>query len=161
MTEDLAEALKQCRIEKDEYLDLARRLKADYVNLEREEQARRGTAIQFGKHDVLSDLIDLADTFELAVNNKAAWEAVPLNWRQGVEHIYSRLREVIERHGLVEKGQVGEKFDPVYHESVGMVPVGTAEQDGLVTELVTKGYQLGQIVLRPAKVRVGFYQVKE
>jgi molecular chaperone GrpE len=49
---------------------------------------------------------------------------------------------------------VGERFDPGFHEAVDTIDVG-AEEDGIVTREYSRGYNLGDRLLRPARVQVG------
>jgi molecular chaperone GrpE len=49
---------------------------------------------------------------------------------------------------------VGSKFDPEMHEAVDMKPVGP-DEDGIITAEYSRGYKLGDRLLRPARVQVG------
>ena len=69
-----------------------------YVNLKKEEEKRRGEIGQFAKLELLLELLDLADSFELAFANKEAWEKVDANWRTGIEYIYQKLIDLVLHH---------------------------------------------------------------
>ena len=77
----------------------------------------------------------------------------------GVQHIYSQLRGVLERHGvtLIEP-KVGEPFDPKGHQSIGVVAVAERERDHTIIEVLQKGYALHGTTLEPAKVKVVEWQ---
>jgi molecular chaperone GrpE len=49
---------------------------------------------------------------------------------------------------------VGEKFDPEKHEAVDTIVV-EEERDGVVTAEYSRGYRIGERLLRPARVQVG------
>ena len=149
--------LKQCQADKQEYLTLSQRLKADYLNLEKATEARRGEIIQFANQTLLLDLLDLVDSFDLAFANKEAWEAVAGNWRQGVEYIYTKLTGILRDHGLEAIDPIGEPFDPERHESIESVATDKAEEDEKVVAVMKKGYRLQGKVLRPAQVKVGAF----
>ncbi len=149
--------LKQCQSDKQEYLTLAQRLKADYLNLEKATEARRGELVQFANQALLLDLLDLVDSFDLAFANKEAWEAVAGNWRQGVEYIYTKLVGILRDHGLEAIDPIGEAFDPQSHESIESVATDKAEEDEKVVAVMKKGYRLQGKVLRPAQVKVGAF----
>src|SRR5680860_242763 len=83
--------LKFSQKERQEYLTGWQRSKADYLNLKKEEEARRSEINKYAKADVLNDLISLADSFEMAFADKVAWANVSENWRKGVEYIHSCL----------------------------------------------------------------------
>ncbi len=149
--------LKQCQLDKQEYLALSQRLKADYLNFEKATEARRADMLQFTNQSLLLDLLDLADSFELAFANKETWSAVAENWRQGVEYIYTKLVGILREYGLVAVNPLGELFDPVSHESIESVAVDAEEKDNRVIEVMKKGYRLRDRVLRPAQVKVGAF----
>jgi molecular chaperone GrpE len=153
----LREELKQCQLDKQEYLTLSQRLKADYLNLEKATEARRGEIIQFANQALLLDLLDLTDSFELAFANQTAWQAVGENWRKGVEYIYTKLVGILKDHGLAPIDPLGEPFDPTSHESLESVAVDKEDQDGQVVAVMKKGYRLQGKVLRPAQVKVGAF----
>ena len=96
------------------------------------------------------------DSFHTAFGNKIAWEKVDLNWRMGVQHIYSQLRTVLEKHGItLIEPKVGEPFDPKKHESIKTVAVSKPEENHTVLEVLQKGYALHGKILEAAKVKVG------
>ncbi len=149
--------LKQCQADKQEYLTLAQRLKADYLNLEKATETRRGEMMQFANQALLLDLLDLVDSFDLAFANKEAWQAVAGNWRQGVEYIYTKLIGILRDHGLEAINPLGETFDPQSHESIESVLTAKAEDDEKVVTVTKKGYRLQGKILRPAQVKVGAF----
>ncbi|HEY4476462.1 MAG TPA: nucleotide exchange factor GrpE [Candidatus Paceibacterota bacterium] len=153
----LREELKQCQTDKQEYLTLSQRLKADYLNLEKATETRRGEIVEFANQALLLDLLDLADSFELAFANQVAWAAVAENWRQGVEYIYTKLAKLLEVNGLIVINPLGEPFDPASHESIESVVTSKEEEAERVVEVLKKGYRLRGKVLRPAQVKVGAF----
>jgi molecular chaperone GrpE len=52
----------------------------------------------------------------------------------------------------------GKIFNPEIAEAVGTVDVFDREKDQQIIEVVSKGYALGQTLVRPARVRVGRHQ---
>lgn len=148
----LREKLKQCQVEKQEYLETSQRLKADHINYKREQELGRQEVVKYAKADLLTQFLDLADSFELAMSNKATWEAVPVNWRQGIEYIYAKLQDIFRQNELEVIAETGIQFDPQIHEAVESVKVD--KDDNIVLDIVRKGYRLNGQVIRPAKVRV-------
>ncbi len=155
----LREKLKTCQAERQEYLDMSQRLRADYVNLRRQAEVDKAEAIRFASEDIIRELIELADTFELAFANKQAWQAVPENWRQGVEYIYAKLLALFERQGLTPLQALGQVFNPLEHESVMVIDTNKKEEDNLVLAVSQTGYRWHNKVLRPAQVKVGHYVI--
>lgn len=153
----LREELKQCQLDKQEYLTLSQRFKADYINLEKATEARRNEIVRFANHALLLDLLDLVDSFELAFADQASWKAVAENWRRGVEYIYDKLVKILKENGLMVINPVGEQFDPASHESIESVATDKEEEAERVMVVLKKGYRLGGKVLRPAQVKVGVF----
>lgn len=149
----LREKLKTCEKEKKEYLDGWQRMRADFANIKRDEEARRGEMIKFASEGLVDDLLPVLDSFSMAFGNKEAWEKVDANWRKGVEYIYAQMYSVLESRGLTEIGKVGELVDPRTHVAVEEVPTILEKDINTVSEVIQKGYRLHNKVIRPAKVK--------
>ncbi|MEA1929390.1 MAG: nucleotide exchange factor GrpE [Patescibacteria group bacterium] len=145
--------LKICQTERQEYLDASQRLRADYLNYRKEAESGQAEMFKFAKADLLTQLLELADNFELAMANKESWEAVDENWRQGIMHIYAKLGDIFKQNGLEVIGDVDVSFNPVIHQAVEMA--GGVNESDIVVEVVQKGYRLNGKVIRPARVKVG------
>lgn len=156
----LREKLKTCEKEKKEYLDGWQRMRADFANIKRDEETRRGEMIKFASEGLVDDLLPVLDSFSMAFGNKEAWEKVDSNWRKGVEYIYAQMYSVLESRGLTEIGKLGELVDPRTHVAVEEVPTILEKDINTVSEVIQKGYRLHNKVIRPAKVKV-FGQVVE
>ena len=158
--QELKQKLKDCQAVKQEYLDGWQRSQADYINLKQEGDRQRVKQRELGKASLLEDLIPLADSFELAMGNEAAWQAVPTNWRLGVEYIYRELQSILSKNRVSEIFPLNQRFNPEEHESIATVEVDECTADDLVIAVVKKGYKLGSTILRPAQVKVGVYRQK-
>ncbi|OGI82469.1 nucleotide exchange factor GrpE [Candidatus Nomurabacteria bacterium RIFCSPHIGHO2_12_FULL_40_77] len=95
----------------------------------------------------------------MAFANKQAWEKVDENWRKGVEYIHSQMNTIFEDYGVKQVGTVGEAFDPSIHQSIEVVETDKKELDHTVSDVIQKGYKLGERVMRPARVNI--YEYKE
>lgn len=152
----LKEQFKSCQKERQEFLDGWQRAKADFINARKREEEERGEFIKFSRKELIKELLPALNSFHTAFGNKEAWEKVDLNWRMGVQYIYSQLLGVLERHGItLIEPKVGEPFDPKRHASIGTVPVTEKEKNHTVAEMVQKGYALHGRILEPAKVKIG------
>lgn len=154
----LKDKLHVCLGERQEYLTGWQRSKADFVNARKEEEKHRAEFVAFSKEGVLSELLPVLDSFELAMANKASWESVDATWRKGVEYIYQQLKSVLEAHGLTALYPVGQKFDPNQHDAIEKVKTERQEDDGTVTEVLQSGYALNGRIVRHSKVKVGYLE---
>ena len=73
--------------------------------------------------------------------------------REGVELIYSKLKDILEKEGLKEIPTEGEKFDPFKHEAL-MAENNDDFENGYIIEELMKGYTLKDKVLKYSKVKV-------
>lgn len=149
----LREKLRTCEKERKENLDGWQRMRADFANARREEEARRGEMIKFAAEGLVEDLLPVLDSFSMAFGNKEAWEKVDANWRKGVEYIYAQMYSILESRGLTAIGEVGEQIDPRLHVAIEEVTTENDEEIDTVSEVIQKGYRLHSKVIRPAKVK--------
>jgi molecular chaperone GrpE len=147
--EDFAKLLADAEQQKEEYLELARRTKADFENFRKRAAADVQAAQARGKVSVAREVIDAVDNLERAL--EAAEDGAAL--REGVEMVLSGLRETLTRNGIEVVDPKGEKFDPNLHEALSTMPVEGAES-GTVVEVMQKGYRLEDQLVRPARVVV-------
>jgi len=146
---DFEALLADAHKEKEEYLELARRTKADFENFRKRAAAQAQEAQLRGKIDVAREVIDAVDNLERAL--EASEDGAAL--REGVEMVLSGLRETLSRNGVEAVDPKGEKFDPNRHEALSTQPVEGTES-GVVVEVLQKGYALGDHLVRPARVVV-------
>lgn len=129
------------------------RMQADMENLRKRlmrenEKARRRTLERF-----MGDLLPVRDSLErgleAAIDPAATVEAL----KEGKQLIMKMLSKAMGDHGLQTIDPVGEAFDPEKHEAMTMM---TSDQhdENTVIEVLEKGYQLHDRLIRPAKVVV-------
>lgn len=156
----LKEKVKKLEQEKTEYMNAWTRAQADYLNFKKEVETRRKDDILFANEKLITELLPTLDSFTLAKGNKEAWEKVDANWRMGIEYIFGQLYSTLEKEGLQEFAEVGDKFDPELHESIEVVSVDTEDKDNTLIAVLQKGYRLHKDVLRHAKVKTGHFEAK-
>lgn len=156
--EKLREKLKTAVKEKQEYLDGWQRAKAEFINIRKRDQEANEQYLKFAKEDVITQLIPVLDSFEMAFANKESWEKVDKNWRMGVEHIYSQLIGVLTANNVSQIDPLGEKFDPMRDEAVENEPVTEEKLDHTITKVISKGYKLNDRIIKPVKVKIGIFK---
>lgn len=150
--------LKQAKKEKEEYLTGWQKERADFANYKKEETERGTRYKDFAREKILESFLRVMDSFNMAFANREAWEKVDPNWRKGVEYIYAQMGGVFEEYGVKAIGVEGEVFDPNIHEPVEMISTDKKEDDHKISFVIQKGYQLGNRVIRPARVNVYEYK---
>jgi molecular chaperone GrpE len=148
--QDFEALLADAHKEKEEYLELARRTKADFENFRKRVASDVQAAQARGKIEVAREVIDAVDNLERALE---AADGEGEGLRSGVEMVLSGLRETLARNGVEPVDPKGDKFDPTRHEALSTQPVEGTES-GVVVEVLQKGYALGDQLVRPARVVV-------
>jgi len=154
----LREKLKKFEAEKQEYLTGWQRAKADLVNARKRDEEERRDFVKYANENVITDLLPVLESFDMAIGNKETWEKADKNWRVGVEYIYSQLIKALTENGLKEISPVGQKFDHAHHEAVSYEPVEDPANDHYVIKVIQKGYSLNGRILKVPKVIVGEYK---
>lgn len=103
--------------------------------------------------DFLTTLIPVLDNLNRAVNASEQDPSLD-HLRDGVIGTARSFEQALMSVGVETVPGVGSKFDPEVHEAVDMKPV-EPERDGIITAEYSKGYRLGDRLLRAARVQVG------
>jgi molecular chaperone GrpE len=144
--------LGETKRERDEYLELAQRTRADFENYRKRVAKETSEALARGKAELARELLPVIDNLERALetgSDAAAHEALV----KGVGLVLEELRGKLAGAGVEAFDPKGEKFDPQLHEALSTQPAeGTGS--GVVLETLEKGYRLNGQVLRPARVVV-------
>src|SRR5262245_32565678 len=146
------EELAQIQRERDEYLELALRTKADFENYRKRVAKEASEALTRGKADLARQLLPALDNLERALaagEDSSSHEALVTGVAMVREELHNRLQDA----GVEAFDPTGEKFDPQLHEALSTMPKEGTES-GVVLETVEKGYRLNGQVLRAAKVVV-------
>jgi molecular chaperone GrpE len=160
--QDFDALLADTQKERDEYLELAKRTKADFENFRRRMTADIQAASSRGKAELARELIEPVDNLERAlaaagVDPEGDGEDEKVQDPEGLAHgvllVLRGLKESLRRHQIEALDPTGEKFDPTLHEALSTQPVEGTES-GTVVEVVQKGYRMGEQLIRPARVVV-------
>jgi molecular chaperone GrpE len=144
--------LGEAKRERDEYLELAQRTKADFENYRKRVAKETSEAVARGKAELARQLLPAIDNLERALEaggDASAHKALV----EGVAMVRDELQGRLEGAGVESFDPTGEKFDPQVHEALSTQPQEGTEP-GVVLLTVAKGYRLNGQVLRPAQVVV-------
>ena len=135
----VAEAIAK---ERDEYLDLARRVQADFENYKRRVDQQRSEQRERAAEDLARELLPVLD----------AGEAAAAQGLGDAEQLHAHLLSTLEKRGLTRVAGEGVDFDPNLHEAV--IHEEGEEDSPVVVEVLRTGYLWNERVLRPAMVKV-------
>ncbi len=104
------------------------------------------------RRDLIVQLLPVLDNLDRAV--EAAKTGNDIALVDGVRIVRAELETVLFRYGVERVEAAGQRFDPVLHEAIAVVPVVDPKLVGSVMLQAAPGYRFGARVLRPAKVSV-------
>jgi molecular chaperone GrpE len=168
--QDLDALLADIKRERDEYLEIAQRARADFENYRRRAARETQEAERRGKAALARELVPALDNLERALRaagidpetgtsgepGEAPSEEVSAHeaLARGVALVYGELRAALERAGVETYDPTGERFDPATCEALSVRAGGDGVDPGVVIETIEKGYRLDGQVLRAARVVV-------
>jgi molecular chaperone GrpE len=105
------------------------------------------------KADFIAGLLPVLDNLQRATDAAEAGSA-PEVIAEGVRRTAWSFENALAAAGVEPIDAVGEVFDPELHEAVETVE-GAPGDEGKVVAQYTRGYKIGDRLLRPARVKVG------
>ena len=137
----------------DEYLELAKRTRADFENYRKRAARETAAAQQRGVIKLAKELLPAVDNLDRAAAAAEVASNGDSELASGVKLVHAELVAALSRAGVELFSPEGERFDPEVHEAVAQRPVDGAEP-GTVVEVYQRGCRLGDAVIRPARVLV-------
>lgn len=136
--------------EKDRYL----RLFAEFENYKRRTSKERLELFKTAGQEVMQALLPILDDFDRAlVEIKKSKDVESFS---GIELINNKFRETLKSKGLeVIAVKVGDTFDADLHEAVTQIQAPSDDLKGKIVDVVEKGYNLGDKIIRYPKVVTG------
>jgi len=151
LNNQIEEAQNQALQEKTRADELAKKiitLQSDFDNYRRRNADLVKTAREEGSSDVLIEVIKILDIIEQAqtmIKDSATID--------GIKMIFRQIESLLRGFGVQEIEAVGLDFDPNIHNAVEKVKQEGTES-GKITEVISKGYRLGEKILRYSSVKV-------
>jgi molecular chaperone GrpE len=147
-----AEVTQNLKEERDDLFDRLLRKQAEFENFKKRVEREKSEFAQFASSELMRELLNVLDSFELAIRNASA-EGGRENVLRGFELIHKQLQDTLGRFGLKAIEAKGQPFDPNYHQAVSTQASSDVREDTVVEEL-RKGYVLNGRLLRAAMVTV-------
>lgn len=142
--------------EREEYLQALTRSQSEFENYRRRNAQARQDAYDEGARDAIANLLPVLDNFDLAAQSIPDDTEDPI--AKGVALVRKSLYAALEKQGLEEVPSQGVPFDPELHNAVMREPVKEAERDGEITQVMQKGYRIGEKIIRYAMVKVAYLE---
>ena len=142
----LAEELEATRLERDQYLDALRRLKAEFENSRKRQERERARVLSMASERLVQELLPVLDNLDRALEAGG-------DIREGVQATREQLATVLAEEGLLPVASDGQPFDPNVHDAVMGQP-SEEHEEGTIIQTFQRGYLLNGKPIRPAKVVV-------
>lgn len=129
--------------EKEKYLRLA----ADFDNF-RKRSARDAEARSTrAKESLACEILEVVDNLEraLAIEDDRSL-------KEGLKQIHKLTSRILENHDITPIEALNSPFDPRHHEALAHVP--SEAEEGIIIDEITKGYRMGENVIRCSRVAV-------
>ncbi|GAB4520207.1 MAG: hypothetical protein OHK0046_30120 [Anaerolineae bacterium] len=147
-TDALTKAQAEARINMEGW----QRTLAEFQNYKRRVEREQKDLRQRASVEALTKILPIMDDFERALASIPT-ELAENPWMNGVSLILGKFKRLLEDHHVEILDPVGQPFDPNRHQAITIDQSDTVES-GHVIETLQKGYISGEILLRPALVRV-------
>lgn len=125
----------------EEYLELARRAKADFINYQDRVRRDKADWNRQALEGFVRELLPALDGFSLAKFDDA-------KLTEAMRILEKEFLRVLSKTGVTPIETAGKAFDPLYHDAVAMDPGGTQLEE------VRRGWLFEGKVLRAASVRL-------
>ncbi len=144
--------LRKAEAERDEYLDLAKRARAEFENYRRRRDREAADWKRQSLGAFLATFLAAFDDLDRTIaegEQKHEYET----FHEGVKIARRNLWRALEEAGVEPIDAEGRRFDPNVHEAIHAVP-SPDHEPGTVIEVFQNGFTLDDFVLRPARVVV-------
>lgn len=130
------------------------RLQAETQNYKRRKEEEMSNMVKYANEKVIEELLPVLDNFERAIGlDDLNLEDELSKFLEGFKMIYSSLINILNGLELKEIKALDCPFDPVYHQAV-LTDKDESKEDGIILEVLQKGYMLKDKVIRPTLVKV-------
>lgn len=146
----LEERIKQLEADLEASKQAHIRTLAEYDNYRKRSVREREGTYADAKAMCIGELLPMLDNFERALG---VTESDFESYKKGVEMIYTSFCDTLKKLGVEAFGEEGESFDPNVHNGVMHVEDENLGEN-TIAQVFSKGYRIGDKVLRPAMVKV-------
>ena len=136
--------------EQDKFL----RLFAEFENYKKRTSKERMDLFKTANQEVIIAMLPVVDDFERAMKELSKEQDSELY--KGVSLIQNKFIGVLKNKGLEEVVvSTGDTFDSEMHDAITQIPAPDKKMKGKVIDVIEKGFQLGDKIIRHPKVVVG------
>ena len=150
---DLELEIQKLVEERDGLQERLLRLRAEFDNYRKRAERERSETIQFASAELMRELLNVLDSFDLAFRNAASQGSDSAEILRGLDLVYKQFLDTLGRFGLKPIEAKGQPFNPNFHQAVSTVHTDEVPENTVVEEM-RRGYTLNGKLLRAAMVSV-------
>ena len=133
---------------KDQYL----RILAEFDNYKKRRNRDFLNLREGAKVALIEELLPIMDDFDRSFNSSKTKKSYK-SFYKGVELIYNKFKDILEKQGIEYIDAVGQPFNPELHDAVMRIEAKD-QPSNIVIEEALKGYKFKDKVIRYSKVVV-------
>lgn len=141
--------LEALKAQLNEKADLLARTAAEFDNFKKRTEREKALIAEYAKADFAKKLLPVLDNIDRA----AMCDKQSADYVKGIEMIVKQFESLVTNLELTSLANVGDLFDPNFHEAVMHVEDENLGEN-VITDVLQKGYKIGDTVVRPAMVKV-------
>lgn len=138
----------------DEQKDKYMRLFAEFDNYKKRTAKEYMDLRETAGKEVIVSMLDVLDDVERAQKQLETTEDLT-QIKDGITLVFNKFKNTLLTKGLKPMEAIGADFNVDLHEAITEIPAPTEAMVGKNIDEVTKGYYLGEKIIRFAKVVVG------
>ena len=162
-TKHLTKIIADLKIKLKQAEDKLLRELAENENLRKRHKKESEENFKYAIRNFSSELLSVTDNFQralISIPRENLGDNVMLkNLVIGLEAVEKEIYEIFEKNGVVRFESLENKFNPELHQAVSKK--NSNKPEGTIIEELTKGFMIGDRLLRPAMVVVSSGQNKE
>ncbi len=144
-----AEQIEKLKAELEQKNDLLLRTAAEFDNFKKRTEREKASVAEFAKVGLIKKLLPIIDNIDRA----AATDKQNPDYIKGIEMIVKQFESIVTDLGMTEIAKAGDTFNPEMHEAVMHVEDESLGEN-VITDVLQKGYKIGDTVIRAAMVKV-------
>ena len=130
------------------------RSQAELINYKKRRDEEVSRLLKYANEDVIKEILPILDNFEKAINmDDDNLDDEVSKFLSGFKMIYANLKNTLDKLEVKEIEALNSKFDPTYHQAA-LQEHNDEYEEGIILDVMQKGYMYKDKVIRPAMVKV-------
>lgn len=137
-----------------EYIDSFKKMQKENDNFRNRLEKDSMKSVEREKSKFIAEFLEIMDNLDRAIDSAKKTDDIS-SLIDGIKMIHNQFANFLKTKGVEPIETVGKEFDPNVGEAVEVLSISNKKDDNKVLEEIQKGYKLNDLLIRPAKVRVG------